>query len=229
MVERDISIAELTGGRVHVAHMSARQSLRAVREGKARGVRVTAEVTPHHFVLTDAAIAERGGYDTNFKMNPPLREPADRDAMLEGLARRVRRRHRHRSRAAPRATRRRSSSTARRSGSSDSRRPCPSASIGWCIPGVLTIEPLRRVAVGESRARHATCPAAPWSKAVPPTSRFSLPTSTSPSAPRRFRSKSRNTPFDGWTLKGAVAATIVGGRAVYVNEPVLGRRTLIGP
>ena len=85
MVERDISLAEMTGGRVHIAHMSARQSLRAVRAGKERGVAVTAEVTPHHFVLTDDALAERGGYDTNLKMNPPLREEADRAAMIEGL------------------------------------------------------------------------------------------------------------------------------------------------
>ena len=85
MVERDISMAELTGGHVHIAHMSARQSLRAVRDGKERGIHVTAEVTPHHFVLTDEALRQNGGYDTNFKMNPPLREEADRLAMIEGL------------------------------------------------------------------------------------------------------------------------------------------------
>src|SRR6187455_846887 len=85
MVERDISMAELTGGHVHIAHMSARQSLRAVQAGKMRGVTVTTEVTPHHFLLTDAAVTEHGGYDTNFKMNPPLREEADRAAMIEGL------------------------------------------------------------------------------------------------------------------------------------------------
>ena len=85
IVERDISMAELTGGHVHVAHMSARQSLRAVRTGKERGIKVTSEVTPHHFVLTDEALRWNGGYDTNTKMNPPLREEADRLAMIEGL------------------------------------------------------------------------------------------------------------------------------------------------
>ncbi len=85
MVERDISMAELTGGRVHIAHMSARQSLRAVRAGQAAGVKVTCEVTPHHFTLTDDVLAANGGYDTNTKMNPPLREEADRVAMIEGL------------------------------------------------------------------------------------------------------------------------------------------------
>ena len=86
MALRDISLAELTGGVVHIAHMSARQTLDAVRYGKARGVRVTCEVTPHHFVLTDEMLASPEPYDTNVKMNPPLREAADRDAMLQGLA-----------------------------------------------------------------------------------------------------------------------------------------------
>ena len=81
----------------------------------------------------------------------------------------------------------------------------------------------------ESRARHAICPAAPWSRADRPTSRFSRPTRPSPCGRPTFKSKGRNTPFEGWTLKGAVAATIVGGRAVYVNEAVLGRRTLTRP
>ena len=83
MVERDITLAGLTGGAFHVAHMSVRGSLRAVRDGKARGIRVTCEVAPHHFTLTDEALS---GYNTNAKMNPPLREAADRDAMIQGLA-----------------------------------------------------------------------------------------------------------------------------------------------
>src|SRR3954453_12992057 len=86
MVERDISLAELAGAHVHIAHMSARQSLRAVRAGKARGVNVTCEVAPHHFTLTDDSLDSGVKYDTNFKMNPPLRAAADRDAMLEGIA-----------------------------------------------------------------------------------------------------------------------------------------------
>ena len=85
MVERDVSLAELTGAHVHIAHMSARQSIRAVRAGKARGVRVTCEVAPHHFTLTDQALDGPVKYDTNLKMNPPLREDADREAMLAGI------------------------------------------------------------------------------------------------------------------------------------------------
>src|SRR5438045_1252047 len=86
MALRDISLAALTHGRLHIAHMSARQTLDAVRGGKARGVRVTCEVTPHHFVLTDEMLAAPIPYDTNAKMNPPLREAADRDAIIGGLA-----------------------------------------------------------------------------------------------------------------------------------------------
>jgi dihydroorotase len=84
MVERDVLLAELTGGKVHVAHLSAAASLDAVRRGKARGVQVTAEVTPHHLFLTDDAVRETG-YDTNTKMNPPLRSESDRVAVVEGL------------------------------------------------------------------------------------------------------------------------------------------------
>src|SRR6478672_1553468 len=74
MALRDISLAEMTGGRVHIAHMSARQTLDAVRYGKARGVQVTCEVTPHHFTLTDERLASPRPYDTHVKMNPPLRD-----------------------------------------------------------------------------------------------------------------------------------------------------------
>src|SRR5437016_2448101 len=73
MALRDISLAGLTRGAVHIAHMSARQTLDAVRWGKSHGARVTCEVTPHHFVLTDERLGAPIPYDTNTKMNPPLR------------------------------------------------------------------------------------------------------------------------------------------------------------
>src|SRR5207248_10260754 len=81
-VARDIQVAELTGCRFHVAHLSTRASLDLVREAKKRGLRVTCEVTPHHFTLCDEDVA----YDTHFKMNPPLGATEDRAALLEGLA-----------------------------------------------------------------------------------------------------------------------------------------------
>ncbi|HEY6853238.1 MAG TPA: dihydroorotase [Gemmatimonadales bacterium] len=82
MVARDVLLAELTGGRVHLCHMSTRGSVELIRRAKERGVRVTAEVTPHHLALTDHACEN---YDTHAKMNPPLREAADVAALRQGL------------------------------------------------------------------------------------------------------------------------------------------------
>ena len=83
MVARDIMLAEYTGGHLHLAHLSTKGSLRLVREAKANGIRVTCEVTPHHFTLTDKELMK---FDSDYKMNPPLRAQADLDAILEALA-----------------------------------------------------------------------------------------------------------------------------------------------
>jgi dihydroorotase len=82
-VARDIAIAELTGCRLHLAHISTAGALQAVREAKARGVAVTCEVTPHHLFLDEDVLTAE--YDTNFKMNPPLRSATDREALVAGL------------------------------------------------------------------------------------------------------------------------------------------------
>jgi dihydroorotase len=82
MVARDILLAELTGGHVHLCHMSTRGSVELIRRAKEKGLRVTAEACPHHFTLTHEACE---GYNTNAKMNPPLREPEDREAIRQGL------------------------------------------------------------------------------------------------------------------------------------------------
>ena len=79
---RDVQMGELTGARLHIAHISATSSLELVRAAKAKGLRVTCEVTPHHFTLTDEDVQ----YDTHYKMNPPLASRADRDALIAGLA-----------------------------------------------------------------------------------------------------------------------------------------------
>ena len=224
MVERDISMAELTGGRVHIAHMSAWQSLRAVREGKARGVAVTTEVAPHHFILTDAALAERGGYDTNFKMNPPLRGTVDRDAMLEGI----------------------------RDGSVDviatdhaphhadekalefDRAPFGivglETAVSLCLDrlvhsGLISLSRLVEL-LAPNPARVMRLPGGTLTEGGPADLTILAPDATVTVRASAFKSKSRNTPFEGWTLKGGVAATLVAGRAVYVNEAVLGRPTL---
>jgi dihydroorotase len=221
MVERDISMAEITGGHVHVAHMSARQSLRAVRDGKSRGVAVTAEVAPHHFLLTDALLAERGGYNTNYKMNPPLREAADRDAMIEGL----------------------------RDGSIDviatdhaphhvdekslefDRAPFGivglETAVSLCLDrlvhsGVISLGRLvELLSVNPARVLHL--PGGTLTEGGPADLTILDPDASVTVRAAGFKSRGRNTPFEGWVLKGGVAATIVAGRPVFVNADILGR------
>ena len=82
-IVRDLLLAELTGGRIHLQHVSTAYGVEAIRQAKARGVSVTAEASPHHLVLTDEAVE---GYDTDAKMNPPLRPAVDREAVRQGLA-----------------------------------------------------------------------------------------------------------------------------------------------
>ena len=82
MVARDIMLTEFTGGRFHVCHISSKGSVELIRQAKAKGLKVTCEVTPHHFTLTDQVVES---YDTNTKMNPPLRSDEDRQALIDGL------------------------------------------------------------------------------------------------------------------------------------------------
>ena len=215
IVERDISVAEMVGGHVHVAHMSARQSLRAVQTGKDRGIKVTSEVTPHHFVLTDEALRWHGGYDTNTKMNPPLREEADRLAMIEGL----------------------------RDGSIDviatdhaphhsdekalefDRAPFGIVGLETAVPlcldrlvhaGVIGLARFVEL-LSANPARVLGLPGGTIAEGQPADLTVLSPDTDVTVHAASLVSKSKNTPFDGWTLKGAVAATIVGGRPVFVN------------
>ena len=82
IVSRNVILSAATGGHIHLQHISSANSVEIVRQAKARGLRITAEGTPHHFALTEEALAT---YDTHFKMNPPLRTEADRRAIIAGL------------------------------------------------------------------------------------------------------------------------------------------------
>lgn len=218
MVDRDIVLAAMTGSAVHIAHLSTAGALRSVRDGKARNTRVTCEVTPHHFTLTDANLETPVAYDTHLKMNPPLRESRDRDALLEGL----------------------------RDGSIDAiatdhaphHEDEKNVEFDRAPFGIVGLE--TAVSLGLDRLVHA---------GVVSFSRFVELMSTNPAriigvpggrlaagdpadltilAPDlavtvhagAFVSKSRNTPFDGWALRGGVAATIVGGRVLFINPAV---------
>jgi dihydroorotase len=218
MAQRDIALAELTGGAVHIAHMSARQTLDAVRYGKSRGARVTCEVTPHHFVLTDEALGAPIPYDTNVKMNPPLREAADRDAMLQGIA----------------------------DGSVDviatdhaphhydekqvefDRAPFGitglETAVSLCFDrlihrGVLTLPRLIEL-LSVNPARVVRVAGGSLSEGAPADITILAPDLAVTVSAAQMRSKSRNTPFDGWQLRGGVAATIVAGRTVYLNPDI---------
>ncbi len=218
MVERDVSLAELTGGRVHVAHMSVRQSLRAVRAGKERGARVTAEVTPHHLVLTDTALAERGGYDTNLKMNPPLRDEADRLALVEGLADgsidAIATDH------APHHSDEKALEFDR----------APFGIVGLetalplCLdrlvhPGLITLARLVEL-LSVNPARILGIAGGTLVEGGPADLTILAPDASVTIHATALRSKSKNTPFDGWTLRGAVAGTMVGGRFVYSSDQI---------
>jgi dihydroorotase len=214
-VERGVLLSELTGSAFHVAHMSARASLRAVRRGKEAGVRVTCEVAPHHFTLTDEALGSPIPYDTNTKMNPPLREAADRDAMLSGIA----------------------------DGSVDviatdhaphhydekkvefDRAPFGIVGLETAIPlsldrlvhaGLIRLTRLVEL-LSVNPARILGVPGGSLSAGAPADVTIIAPDLRVRVEAARLRSRSKNTPFDGWELRGGVAATFVGGRPLFVN------------
>jgi dihydroorotase len=213
MIFRDILLAELARSRLHVPHISTARSIDLVREARSRGVDVTCEVTPHHFTLTDDAVC---GYDTNTKMNPPLRSQEDRAAIVAGI----------------------------RDGTidavaSDHAPHCQEEKeVEYDLApfGVVGLE--TSVALGLDRLvgpGHISLKRFVELWSTNPARILKLPAGTlSPGAagdvtvlstarettvdPASFRSKSRNTPFAGWTLKGAVMTTIVGGRIVFSRD-----------
>ena len=213
MVERDVSLAELTGGHVHIAHMSARQSLRAVRAGKARGVRVTCEVAPHHFTLTDEALDGPTKYDTNLKMNPPLREAADRDAMLEGIA----------DGAVDVIATDHAPHHADEKMLEFDRAPFGIVGLETAVPivferlvhtGKITVSRMIEL-LSANAARVLGVAGGSLSEGVAADITILDPDKPTTIQASALRSKSKNTPFDGWQLRGGVVATIVGGRVVY--------------
>jgi dihydroorotase len=210
MVARNILLAELTGGHVHLCHISTEGSVDLIRWGKDRGIAVTAEATPHHFAIThDACI----GYDTNAKMNPPLRREADVMAIRSGLA----------------------------DGTLDviatdhaphhyeaKEREFDDAPFG--VVGLETALGLGLTLLVDGGS--LSLPALIDRMSTVPARIFHLPGGTlrkgapadvvvfDPDAPwtvdpERFQSKSRNTPFGGWKLRGRVERTLVEGRTVY--------------
>jgi dihydroorotase len=213
MVARDLLLAELTGGHVHLCHMSTRGSVELIRRAKARGVRVTAEVTPHHLALTDAACE---AYDTQAKMNPPLREAADivalREGLREGVIDCIASDH------APHAY--------------DEKE----AAFDDAPFGIVGLETAFGVAYTELvRGGTLTLPQLVARMSTSPAALFHLSAGTLATGapadvcvldverpwrvePDRFHSKSRNTPFGGRELVGRAVLTFVAGRPVHTLE-----------
>jgi len=212
VVERDVLLAELTGGKVHIAHVSAAASVDAVRRGKARGVAVTAEVTPHHLLLTDQAVKD-SGYDTSTKMNPPLRAEPDRVALLAGLRDGtidcIATDH------APHTV-------------DDKKVEYDQAAFGvvgletavsLCLDrlvggGVLDLAQLVSL-LSTGPARILGLPGGTLAPGSPADVTVLDPARRVTVDPARFASKGRNTPFAGWTLKGGPALTVVAGQVVW--------------
>ncbi|MDZ4390013.1 MAG: dihydroorotase, partial [Gemmatimonadales bacterium] len=209
-VARDCILAELTGGHVHLCHMSTRGSVELIRRAKEKGLRVTAEAAPHHFTLTHERV---GQYDTNAKMNPPLREDADRDAIRQGLADGtldcIATDH------APHHY------DAKEREFDDA----PNGIIGLETAlslgfrelvegGVLTL-PILIERMSCAPARLWNLPGGTLRQGGVADLVLFDPAATWTVAPERLHSKSRNTPWAGETLPGVVRMTVVGGRVVY--------------
>jgi dihydroorotase len=209
MVARDILIAEFTKTYVHIAHVSTAGSVRLIRDAKQRGLKVTAETAPHYFTLTDESLQ---GYDTSFKVNPPLRSPKDVAAIKEGLA----------------------------DGTIDAI-ACDHAPHGrtdkevefeYAANGISGLETSLALSMDLISAKILTWPELIARMSTNPARILKLPKGTLQAGAdaditvidplrkwtvdiRDFRSRGRNTPFQGRAMQGKAILTIVGGEIKY--------------
>lgn len=212
-IARDVLIAEETGCHYHVCHVSTKESVRVIRDAKRAGIRVTAEVTPHHLVLIDEDIKDR---DPNFKMNPPLRSEADRQALLEGLADGtidcIATDH------APHAAEEKALGIERAPfGITGFETAFPLLYTKLVSEGKMTLEALIRNLTDKAAAIFEL----PYGKlevgAEADLVLLDLETERTVS-PERFRSKGKNTPFAGEQLKGFPVMTLVKGEIVFKED-----------
>jgi dihydroorotase len=217
-VDRDIILAAMIGSHAHIAHLSTAGALRAVRAAKARGVHVTCEVTPHHFTLTDERLLAPLPYDTNLKMNPPLRDVSDRDALLAGIkdgtVDAIATDH------APHHADDKSVEFDRAAFGIVGLETAVSLSLDRLVhPGLIGLARLVEL-LSTNPAQLLRVPGGRLAAGDPADITILAPDLNVTVSAASFRSKSRNTPFEGWTLRGGVAATLVGGRPLYVNPGV---------
>jgi dihydroorotase len=213
MAIRDILLARRTGGHVHLCHMSTRGSVELIRWGKERGIRVTAEVCPHHISLTEDAVED---YDTNAKMNPPLRTADDvaalQEAVRDGTIDLIATDH------APHHYDEKEREFADAPNGIIGLETALAVNITWLVkPGMVEL-PLLIERMSCAPARVFKLPGGTLRRgSVADVSVFD-PAAEWLVEPSRFRSKGRNTPYAGQTLQGRARCTLVGGRVVYRNE-----------
>ncbi len=211
MVARDLLLLRRTGGRLHLAHLSTRGSVKLLRWGKRMGLPVTGETAPHYFTLTEDAVR---GFDTDAKMNPPLREIADVEGVQKGLARgavdAIATDH------APHAP--------------DEKEvefeAAPNGVVGLETSLALSLKLVREAGVPLARvvaaltagpARALGLPGGTLVPGAPADVTLVDPDATWTVDPAAFQSKARNSPFAGMTLRGRAVRTLVGGRTVYLD------------
>ena len=209
MVARDILLAELTGAHVHIAHVSTAGAVRLIRDAKARGLQVTAEVTPHHLVLTEEAVRT---WDPNTKMAPPLRTKRDVEALLEALADGtidcIATDH------APHALSEKEGEFDRAAFGIVGLETAVAVLLDRLVrPGLLPLSTLI-ARLSRDPARLLNLPGGNLAPGAPADVTILDPDAETVVEPLRFRSRSRNTPFGGWTLRGAPWMTLVGGHIV---------------
>ena len=206
---REIMLAEFTGAHLHVAHVSTKGSIDLVRQAKKRGVNVTCEATPHHFTLTDEAVR---GYNTNAKMNPPLRSAEDREAVRQGIA----------------------DGTVDAIATDHAPHHIDEKNVEFSIAmnGIVGLETALPLSLQLVEDGLVDLPKAVALLTCGPAAALGIPagqleeggvadvTVIDPELEwtvdaQKLVSKSKNTPFDGWKMKGAALCTIVGGKITY--------------
>ena len=218
MVARDALLAEATGGRVHVAHISAARTVDILRRAKERGIPMTGETTPHHLVLTDEAVA---AYDTNTKVNPPLRSQRDRDALLQGVVDGT---------IDCLATDHAPHTDIEKDGDFDN---APFGIVGLETALGLYIKALvepKHLSLSDLILRMTRNPLAVLGReggtlaaGVPADVTVFDPAERWTVRAEEFASKARNMPFEGWELSGRILLTLVGGRPAYRADVPAGR------
>jgi dihydroorotase len=214
MVARDLVLLEETGGRLHIAHVSCEGSVRLVREAKKRGLRVTAEVTPHHFTLDDTAV---GRYDTHAKMNPPLRLRRDvealHEAMVDGTVDAIATDH------APHGVLDKQVEFEKGINGIIGLETALGLTLALVHEGVLSARRAVEL-LTDGPAKAFGLPGGHLAAGAPADVTLIDPGAEWAVDAERFFSKSRNTPFQGRLLKGRAAQTWVGGRLVFDNGQI---------